>query len=49
MHGGIPGHAMGGVVFRAAEIGPDVAHFLTGGTVTRPHDGHMTASMLDRP
>ena len=32
-------YASGGVVIRAGEVGPEIAHFANGGTALLPHDG----------
>ncbi|MGB3305498.1 MAG: hypothetical protein WBA63_04875 [Thermomicrobiales bacterium] len=38
-HGGVPGYAMGGVLFEAGEAGPEMAHFAGGGTALIPDHG----------
>lgn len=38
-HGGVPGYAMGGVLFEAGEAGAELAHFAGGGTALIPSHG----------
>ena len=37
--GVVEGYASGGVVIRAGEVGPEIAHFANGGTALLPSDG----------
>lgn len=40
MNGGVvDGYADGGVVIRAAEVGPEILHYANGGTAVLPYDG----------
>jgi TP901 family phage tail tape measure protein len=41
--GTIPAYAAGGVLFRAGELRPEVAHFADGGMALLPYDGYYTA------
>src|SRR5690606_2524877 len=37
--GVVDGYADGGVVIRAAEVGPEILHYANGGTAVMPYDG----------